>query len=112
MMAGAGVDLGALASEADRLGDQGATVVCVSPGKALLGLIAVVDPFKVSTPAALKALRARGLKTGMMSGDNRRTAESQSIARNQENRSESIACAEGRDREIAAGERRGRRQGR
>jgi Cu+-exporting ATPase len=41
-----------------------------------LGLFAVADPIKESTSAALEALRARGLRIVMVTGDNRRTAES------------------------------------
>ena len=74
-MESAGVDLSPVTVEADRLRDAGATVVFVSRERTLLGLIAVADPIKASTPAALKALRASGLKIVMVTGDNRRTAE-------------------------------------
>ena len=75
LMESAGVDLSPVTAEADRLRDAGATVVFVSRERTLLGLIAVADPIKASTPAALKALRASGLKIVMVTGDNRRTAE-------------------------------------
>jgi len=75
LMEGFGIDLSLVAVEADRLGDDGATVVFVSRGKTLLGLIAVADAVKASTPAALQALRTSGLKIVMVTGDNRRTAE-------------------------------------
>jgi Cu+-exporting ATPase len=75
LMADAGIDLGATAAEADRLRGEGATVMFVARGATLLGLIAVADPIKNSTPAALDALRASGLKIVMVTGDNRRTAE-------------------------------------
>ena len=75
LMESAGVDLSPVTVEADRLRDAGATVVFVSRERTLLGLIAVADPIKASTPAALKALRASGLKIVMVTGDNRRTAE-------------------------------------
>jgi Cu+-exporting ATPase len=75
LMEGADIDLRSIAVEADRLRDEGATVMFVSRGKALLGFIAVADPVKPSTPAALQALRAGGLKIVMVTGDNRRTAE-------------------------------------
>ena len=38
-------------------------------------IIAVADPIKESTPAAIGALHALGLKVAMVTGDNRRTAE-------------------------------------
>ena len=75
LMADAGIDLGATAAEADRLRGDGATVMFVARGTTLLGLIAVADPIKTSTPAALEALRASGLRIVMLTGDNRRTAE-------------------------------------
>jgi Cu+-exporting ATPase len=75
MMSDAGVDLGASAAVADRLRGECATVMFVARGATLLGLIAVADPIKTSTPAALEALRASGLKILMVTGDNRRTAE-------------------------------------
>jgi heavy metal translocating P-type ATPase len=74
MMASAGIELGAVAAEAGRLRDDGSTVVFVSRGKALLGSIAVADQVKASTPAALEALRASGLRIVIATGDNRHTA--------------------------------------
>jgi P-type E1-E2 ATPase len=46
-------------------------VMFVARDATLLGLIAVADPIKTSTPAALEALRASGLKIVMLTGDNR-----------------------------------------
>jgi Cu+-exporting ATPase len=70
-----GVDLDPVAAEADRLRGTGSTVMYVSRAGALLGLIAVADPVKASTPATLQALRAKGIQIVMLTGDNRRTAE-------------------------------------
>jgi Cu+-exporting ATPase len=75
LMEGAGIDLSLVAVEADRLRESGTTVIFISRASTLLGLIAVADPVKVSTLAALQALRASGLKIVMVTGDNRRTAE-------------------------------------
>jgi P-type Cu+ transporter len=75
LMTDAGIDLGAMSTEADRLRGEGATVMFAARGTRLLGLIAVADPIKTSTPAALEALRASGLRIVMVTGDNRRTAE-------------------------------------
>jgi Cu+-exporting ATPase len=75
LMADAGIDFSAGTAEADRLRGEGATVMFVARGATLLGLIAVADPIKTSTPTALEALRASGLKIVMLTGDNRRTAE-------------------------------------
>ena len=75
LMEAAGIDLSPVAVEADRLRDGGATVIFISRASTLLGLIAVADPVKASTPEALQALRTSGLKIVMVTGDNRRTAE-------------------------------------
>jgi Cu+-exporting ATPase len=75
MMARIGVDPQPLTAEADRQRDAGATVVFVARAKTLLGLIAVADPVKATTAAALEALRAEKLRVIMVTGDNRRTAE-------------------------------------
>ena len=75
LMADAGIDFSAATAEAERLRGEGATVMFVARGVTLLGLIAVADPIKTSTPAALDALRASGLKIVMLTGDNRRTAD-------------------------------------
>jgi len=75
LMQSAGIDLEPLAGAVDPLRDAGATVVFVSRGGALLGFLAVADPVKSSTPAALHTLRASGLQIVMVTGDNRRTAQ-------------------------------------
>jgi P-type Cu+ transporter len=75
LMQSAGIDLEPLAQTLDPLRDAGATAVFVSCGRALLGFLAVADPVKSSTPAALRALRASGLQIVMVTGDDRRTAQ-------------------------------------
>jgi Cu+-exporting ATPase len=75
LMDGAGIDVSSVASDADQLRADGATVVFISRARTFLGLIAVADPIKASAPAALRALRDSGLKIVMVTGDNRRTAE-------------------------------------
>jgi len=39
------------------------------------GLVAIADPIKATTPEALRALKADGIRVIMLTGDNRRTAE-------------------------------------
>lgn len=75
LMADLGVDAAALAARADVLRHDGATVVLLAEGVRLVGLIAVADPIKATTPAALEALRRAGLRIVMLTGDNRITAE-------------------------------------
>jgi Cu+-exporting ATPase len=71
----AGIDMaGGLAAEADRLRQQGATVVFVAIDGHAAGAIAIADPIKATTPAALAALRAAGIRVAMLTGDNATTA--------------------------------------
>ncbi|MEP9366412.1 heavy metal translocating P-type ATPase [Xanthobacter sp. VNH20] len=69
-----GVAADALAAEAEALRREGASVVFVAADGAAIGLIAVADPIKASTPAALAALKADGIRVIMLTGDNRATA--------------------------------------
>ncbi|WP_341991698.1 heavy metal translocating P-type ATPase [Azorhizobium sp. AG788] len=61
-------------AEAEALRQEGATVVFVAVDGATSGLIAIADPVKPSTPAALKALAAEGVRVVMLTGDTRTTA--------------------------------------
>jgi Cu+-exporting ATPase len=53
---------------------QGKTVVLVARKDSLLGLIAIADPLKETTPRAISRFKALGLKVAMVTGDNARTA--------------------------------------
>jgi Cu+-exporting ATPase len=70
-----GIDTKALDAEAERLRGDGATVINMAIDGRLAGLFAIADPVKASTPEALKALAAEGIKVIMLTGDNRTTAE-------------------------------------
>ncbi len=61
--------------KADALRSDGKTVMFLAIDGALAGLIAVADPIKGTTAAALKALRAEGLEVIMLTGDNATTAK-------------------------------------
>jgi len=69
----------ALTADAERLRQNGATVVHVAIDGHLAGLIAIADPIKATTRAALAALRAQGIRIVMLTGDARTTA--QAVAR-------------------------------
>ncbi|HEY9347652.1 MAG TPA: heavy metal translocating P-type ATPase, partial [Inquilinus sp.] len=69
-----GVTAGPLAQEAETLRRDGATVMHLVVDGAVAGLIAVADPVKETTPAAIAALRSAGLRIVMLTGDNRTTA--------------------------------------
>jgi P-type Cu+ transporter len=79
IMAEAGVDLAALASEAEALRAEGGTVIFVAVDGRVAGLLAIADPVKQTTPAAIEALKGAGIRVVMLTGDNRTTA--QAVAR-------------------------------
>ncbi len=70
-----GLETVALRARANELRQDGQTVVFVSIGDALAGLLGVSDPVKPTTPEAVEQLRAEGLRVVMVTGDNRVTAE-------------------------------------
>ncbi len=65
----------ALRAHADALRERGSTVLFVYVDGDAVGLIALADPIKESTPEALRALRAEGLRIVMLTGDNASTAQ-------------------------------------
>jgi len=75
LMADAGADPAPLQNDADRLRGQGASVMFLAVDGRLAGTIAVADPIKASTLAALNELRAEGLHIVMASGDAEATAQ-------------------------------------
>jgi Cu+-exporting ATPase len=75
IMAEAKIDLSALASEAEALRGEGATVIFVAIDERLAGLVAIADPIKSTTPAAVQALREAGVRVVMLTGDNKTTAQ-------------------------------------
>ncbi|GAB2510095.1 heavy metal translocating P-type ATPase [Pseudoxanthomonas sangjuensis] len=74
LMREAGVDVAALQPRADALRGEGASVVFVAADGTLAGLIAVADAIKASTPEAIAALHADGLRIVMATGDGAATA--------------------------------------
>jgi Cu+-exporting ATPase len=74
LMAEQGIDLAPLKDQAERLGQEGVTALFVALDGNLAGLLGVADPIKATTPEAIKALQAEGIRLVMMTGDNRATA--------------------------------------
>jgi Cu+-exporting ATPase len=68
------IETGSLNEQAERLRGDGATVIQIAVDGRLAGLFAIADPVKASTPDALRALAAEGIKVIMLTGDNRTTA--------------------------------------
>jgi Cu+-exporting ATPase len=75
LIADQGIDLGDLAAKADALRASGGTALFIAVDGRPGGVIAVADPIKASTRAALDSLRADGIHVVMLTGDNRTTAE-------------------------------------
>lgn len=79
LMAAQGLDVSPFASSAEQLANDGKSPLYAAINGQLAAIIAVADPLKASTPAAIAALHQLGLKVAMITGDNARTA--QAIAR-------------------------------
>jgi P-type Cu+ transporter len=75
LMSDAGIELGSFQQVAERLRGDGATALFVAVDGQLGGVIAIADPIKATTPAALGRLRREGVRIVMLTGDNRTTAE-------------------------------------
>jgi Cu+-exporting ATPase len=74
LMRTAGVDVAAAHEASERLRRTGQTIMFLAIDAQLAGILAVGDPLKDTTPAALQALKAMGLRLVMLTGDNRTTA--------------------------------------
>lgn len=74
-----GISTAALAARAEEMRLDGATAIFASVDGKLAGAIAIADPVKETTPQALAALRAEGIRIVMLTGDNPTTA--QAVAR-------------------------------
>ena len=70
-----GLPVSGFSDIAARLGDEGKSPLYAAIDGQLAAIIAVADPVKPSTPEAIAALHALGLKVAMITGDNRKTAQ-------------------------------------
>lgn len=70
-----GLSVEPFGADAARLGDEGKTPLYAAINGKLAAMIAVADPIKETTAAAIRALHDLGLKVAMITGDNRRTGE-------------------------------------
>jgi len=69
-----GIKIGKLDQKAKKLANEGKTCVFVAKEGQVLGLIALKDMPRVSAREAVAALKAIGLRTAMITGDNERAA--------------------------------------
>ncbi|MGH7337321.1 MAG: HAD-IC family P-type ATPase, partial [Myxococcota bacterium] len=70
-----GVDVAALAADAESLRAEGRTVTFVAVEGRAAGLLGIADPIKESTPEAIRALHDDRVRLVMVTGDNRTTAD-------------------------------------
>jgi Cu+-exporting ATPase len=70
-----GIETTALSAAAEKMRADGATAIYVAIEGVVRAVFAIADPVKPTTPAALAALRAQGIRLVMLTGDNRTTAQ-------------------------------------
>ncbi len=75
LLAELGIEAGELGERAEARRREGQTVMFVAVDGRAVGLLAVADPIKASTPEAIDALRAERITLVMVTGDSRSTAE-------------------------------------
>ncbi len=75
LLQGSGVDVGDLPERAEALSAEGKTAILVAADGRAAGVVAVADPIKDDSLAAVHALQRLGLEVVMITGDARRTAE-------------------------------------
>ena len=75
LMRAVGAAVDATHEQSEALRRTGQTTIFLAIDGQLAGILAVGDPLKDSTPAALQALKAQGLRLVMLTGDNRTTAQ-------------------------------------
>jgi Cu+-exporting ATPase len=70
-----GTDMAALMEQAEALRREGQTVMFVAIAGRPAGLLGIADPIRPTTPEAIRALHAAGLRVVMLTGDSRATAQ-------------------------------------
>ena len=70
-----GVSVDELAGQAEAKRSTSATVIFVALDGRLAGFVAIADPVKTTTPRALQALKAAGVRIVMLTGDGKTTAD-------------------------------------
>lgn len=76
LMKDRGVDPSLLQSEIDRLLNDGKTLMLIAIDGKMGGIVAVADPIKATTQLAIMRMKELGLEVAMITGDNKKTAES------------------------------------
>ncbi|MFZ2206479.1 MAG: HAD-IC family P-type ATPase, partial [Microgenomates group bacterium] len=76
LMKDRGVDPSLLQSEIDKLLNDGKTLMLIAIDGKMGGVVAVADPIKETTQKAITRMKELGLEVAMITGDNKKTAES------------------------------------
>ena len=105
------VDTSTLSADADRARADGATAIFVAFDSKPAGIIAIADPIKETTAAALNALAADGIRVVMLTGDNRTTARPSPASRHRRGGGRRPARSEVRGYRAASAGRPSRRHG-
>ncbi len=79
IMGEGGIDMRSLETIAEALRQDGATAIYVAIDGRLAGIIAIADAIKATTPAAISALKAAGIRIVMLTGDNVTTAQAVAV---------------------------------
>ena len=112
MMQARAVDVAALETVAEDLRGEGATAIFVAIDGKPSGVLAIADPLKPTTAAAIRALVDAGIRVVMLTGDNRTTAEAVAQqARYRRRRGGSAPRGQRQDRRAAAHTGTDRRHG-
>ncbi len=74
MFAAAEIDIAKLEERADQLRAEGQTAMYLGVDNTAVAILGIADPIKETTPTALDALRAAGIRVVMLTGDSRKTA--------------------------------------
>ena len=70
-----GIAIESMQSHIERLEGEAKTVIAVSKNNEVIGIIAIADTLKADARDAVTKLRAKGIQVVMITGDNKRTAD-------------------------------------
>ena len=76
MMQDSSINTESISEAADKLRDEGQTVMYVAIDNTLSGYLSVADPVKETTPGAISRIKNEGINIVMLTGDNEKTARS------------------------------------
>lgn len=75
LMQSRGIDISSLQKDIERLLLDGKTIMIVAVNHKIAGVVAVIDPVKITAKKAIVRLKELGIEVSMITGDNQKTAE-------------------------------------